>query len=78
MQIRPTLKQIRSAIAQIKKRQEPVTLWRVCRELRMSRGTVNKALDAHGMPRFPAGRPAGTATASSWAPKKSKKPVANG
>lgn len=66
MPIRLSRRQIRAAIAAIKKRKEPVTLSRVCEELRMSRGTVNKALDALGLPRFRAGRPAGTATARSW------------
>jgi len=62
MAIRPTRKQIRKAIAAIEARGEPVTLNRVCAELSMSPKTVNKALDALRMKRFPVGRPIGTAT----------------
>ncbi len=44
----------------IKQRGEPVTLSRMCAQLRMARHTINRALDRYKMPRFPPGRPVGT------------------
>jgi len=64
--LRPTRSQLRRAMRTIRQRGEPVTLSRVCAELRMARRTINRALDRYQMPRFPPGRPLGTATEKSW------------
>lgn len=63
---RPTRSELRAAMQAIRQRGEPVTLSRMCKQLRMARRTINRALDRYQMKRFPPGRPLGTATERSW------------